>query len=71
MDLSSPHNRTFALMKSSVARFGTAAVLLALGGAALAGGLYVGHTDDAPGAGLLGILLMLGSVVLAVRIARR
>jgi hypothetical protein len=35
-----------------------------------AAGIYVGDTDDAPGAALLGILLLLGTVALAVRIAR-
>lgn len=50
--------------------------MLALGlvaiGVALAGaGIYVGDTDDAPGAALLGILLMIGAVVLGVRTARR
>ena len=36
-----------------------------------AGGLYLGETDDAPPAGLLGILLMIGSVVVVYRAARR
>lgn len=33
-------------------------------------GIYIGETDDAPGAALIGILLMIGAVVLSVRIAR-
>jgi hypothetical protein len=45
--------------------------LVAIGVAVGAGGIYVGDTDDAPGAALLGILLMVGAVALAVRIARR
>jgi hypothetical protein len=45
--------------------------LAALGIALAAGGIYVGDTDDAPGAALLGILLMIGLVVLGVRTARR
>lgn len=42
-----------------------------LGVALAAAGIYVGETDDAPGAALLGILVMLGLVVLAVKVARR
>lgn len=42
-----------------------------LGVALAAAGIYVGDTDDAPGAALLGILLMLGLVALAVKVARR
>ena len=34
-------------------------------------GIYIGDTDDAPGAALIGILLMIGAVVLGVRTARR
>lgn len=40
-------------------------VVLGLG--AGAAGIYVGDTDDAPGAALLGILLMLGLVALGVK----
>lgn len=36
-----------------------------------AAGIYIGDTDDAPGAALIGILLMIGAVVLGVRTARR
>lgn len=50
---------------------GTACALGALGVALAAGGIYVGETDDAPGAALLGLLLMLGLVALGVKIARR
>ena len=45
--------------------------LMAIGIALAAGGIYVGETDDAPGAALIGILLMVGAMVLGVRIARR
>jgi len=34
-------------------------------------GIYIGETDDAPGAALIGILLMIGAVVLGLRTARR
>jgi len=34
-------------------------------------GIYIGETDDAPGAALIGILLMIGLVVFGVRAALR
>jgi hypothetical protein len=45
--------------------------LVTLGIAIAVAGIMVGEYDDAPGASVGGILLMLGSMVLAVRIARR
>lgn len=45
--------------------------VIALGVAICAAGIYLGETDDAPGAALMGILLMIASVALGVRIARR
>ena len=45
--------------------------LVAIGVAFAAAGIYIGDTDDAPGAALIGIVLMIGAVVLGVRIARR
>jgi hypothetical protein len=45
--------------------------LVAIGVAIGAAGVYLGETDDAPGAALVGILLMVGAVALAVRTARR
>ncbi len=45
--------------------------LVALGLALAAAGIYVGEADDAPGAALLGILLMLTLVVFGLRTARR
>lgn len=51
--------------------FGMALGLVAVG-VGLAGiGIYIGETDDAPGAALLGIVLAIGLVFLAVRAARR
>ena len=44
--------------------------LVAIGVAICAAGIYIGETDDAPGAALIGILLMIGAMVLGVRIAR-
>lgn len=45
--------------------------IVALGVAIAAAGIYIGEKDDAPGGSLMGILLMLGAMVLAVRTARR
>lgn len=59
------------MMKSSAANLFIAFCLAVLGLALAAGGFYVGHTDDAPGAALLGLLLMAGTMVLSVRMARR
>lgn len=48
------------------------AFFLAVFGVFLAvAGIYIGEVDDAPGAALLGILLMIGATLLAARIARR
>ena len=58
-------------MKSSTSNLVMALGLVALGVALAAAGIYIGETDDAPGAALLGILLMIGLVALGVRIARR
>ena len=48
-----------------------AAGLVTVGMALAGAGIYIGETDDAPGAALIGILLMVGSVALAIRIVRR
>ena len=45
--------------------------LVLLGLAIGAGGIYVGEVDDAPGAGGIAILLMIGLVYAGVRVARR
>lgn len=58
-------------MRSSVPNAVMAVALVAIGLAVGAAGIYVGDTDDAPGAALLGILLMVGAVALGVRTARR
>ena len=58
-------------MEASVRRLVTAFGLVAVGVAIAAAGIYIGDTDDAPGAALMGILLMIGAVALAVRTARR
>ena len=59
------------LVKPSTKNLIMASGLVAAGAAIAAAGIYVGDTDDAPGAALLGILLMIGAVVLGVKIARR
>ena len=58
-------------MKSSVTSLIKALGFVAIGIAIAAAGIYIGDTDDAPGASLMGILLMVGAVSLAVRIVRR
>lgn len=45
--------------------------LVALGLVVCAVGIYIGDTDDAPGAALAGIVLMIGAVILGVKIVRR
>lgn len=59
------------LMKPATKKLILALGLGALGLAIAAGGIYVGETDDAPGAALLGFLLMTGLLALAVKTARR
>ena len=58
-------------MKSSPKNLVMAFGLIVVGVAICAAGIYIGDTDDAPGASLIGILLLIGAVVLGVRVARR
>jgi hypothetical protein len=58
-------------MKSSVTNLLIGLGIVAIGVAIAAAGIYIGDTDDAPGAALLGILLMFGAIALGVRTARR
>lgn len=58
-------------MKHSITNLSMALGIVAAGVALAAGGIYIGDTDDAPGAALAGILLLIGALVLAVRIVRR
>ena len=58
-------------MKSSVTTILMALGLIAIGVGMAAAGIYIGETDDAPGAALIGILLLIGAVALGVRTARR
>lgn len=54
-------------MKNYIAPF----TLVAFGLAICVGGIYVGETDDAPGAAVVGILAMICTIVIAVKIGRR
>jgi hypothetical protein len=58
-------------MKSTVANPILAIGIVAIGVALAAAGNYIGDTDDAPGAALLGILLLIGALALGVKTARR
>jgi hypothetical protein len=57
-------------MTSSVTNRVKAFALIALGLATAAMGIYVANADDAPGAAVIGFLLMLAAVLFAVRTAR-
>jgi hypothetical protein len=48
-----------------------ALLLLGIGGAIGAAGIFVGAIDDAPGAGLLGCVVMVGATALAWKVWRR
>ncbi|WP_050027634.1 hypothetical protein [Verrucomicrobium sp. BvORR034] len=58
-------------VKSPATKYIAALGLVVIGVALAVAGIYVGETDDAPGAALLGFLLMIASAVIAVRIVRR
>ena len=58
-------------MKTPVTNLVKALGLVTLGVALAAAGITIGETDDAPGAALLGILMMIGLVVFGVKTARR
>ena len=58
-------------MKSSLTNVLLALGLIAIGAGIAVAGIYIGETDDAPGAALIGILLMVGAVALGVGTARR
>ena len=58
-------------MKSTVGNVVMGLGFVAIGILLATAGIYIGETDDAPGAALIGILLMIGAVALGVRIARR
>jgi hypothetical protein len=58
-------------MKSSTTNSIMALGLVSIGLALGAAGIYVGDSDDAPGAALIGMLLMISLIVLGVKAARR
>lgn len=58
-------------MKSSAAKSVNALALILVGLAVGVGGIYIGETDDAPGASLIAIVLMIGLIALGIRAARR
>ena len=58
-------------MRSHATNLALALGIVAVGLALAAGGIYVGETDDAPGAALLGLVAALGAIVLAAKTARR
>jgi hypothetical protein len=58
-------------MKSPGSNLTLGVGLAAIGVAIAAAGIYIGDTDDAPGAALISILLMIGAIVLGVKVARR
>ena len=57
-------------MTASIANPAKAFTFIALGVALAASGIYVGEADDAPGAAVMGMLLMVAGIVLGVRAAR-
>ena len=59
------------LQKVRLKGWGTAFFLFVIGVLIGIAGIYMGETDDAPGAALIGILGMTGLVVLGVRVAWR
>ena len=58
-------------MRSTSATIAMAIGLVVIGIAIAAGAIYVGDIDDALGASLVGILLMLGAFALAARMVWR
>lgn len=58
-------------MKYPVRNLVMASGLAVVGLAIAAAGIHVGETDDAPGAALTGLLLMIIALVFSVKIARR
>jgi hypothetical protein len=58
-------------MKSSRKNVVMAVGLVAIGLALAAAGIYIGDIDDAPGAALIGIVLMIGAMALAAKTALR
>ena len=62
---------TLGILKSTITDVAKAFGLVAIGAGIAAVGLYIGGTDDAPGAAAIGILLGIGVATLGLRTARR
>ena len=58
-------------MRTSVPDFPMGLGIAAVGVVICVAGICIGETDDAPGASLIGILLIAGAVALGARTARR
>lgn len=58
-------------MKYTVTKFMIPIGVAVIGIALCAAGIYIGETDDAPGAALIGILLMIGLVTFSANMVRR
>ena len=58
-------------MKASLTNSVKAVALIAIGLAIGCLGVYIGDTDDAPGAAIAGILVAIGTLTFGVRTARR
>jgi hypothetical protein len=57
------------MKKSTYTKFIVVTGLVAMGLTIAAAGIYIGETDDAPGAALMGILVALGMIAFAVMTA--
>jgi hypothetical protein len=57
------------MKKSTYTKFIVVTGLIAMGLTIAAAGIYIGETDDAPGAALMGILVALGMIAFAVKTA--
>ncbi|WOX05130.1 hypothetical protein [Microbulbifer pacificus] len=58
-------------MKLFASNLPVAFFLIALGIAIGGIGIYIGETDDAPGAAVIGIILMVGAIWLGIKNVRR
>ena len=62
--------RTVYLVCGSTVRLDLAGYVIVLGILALLGWLYIGQTDDAPGAGMIGFAAFLSSLAIGYRVTR-
>jgi hypothetical protein len=58
-------------MKSFYTKLVVGLILVGIGLAIAVAGIYIGDTDDAPGAALIGIVMALGLLALAARTVMR